>query len=328
MTHISNILAVCGLHVGCEETLLCAQNLARQCRARLTIAEVVERLPGDSVVRFLPPLPEDMDGRARLVAECRSRLDRIADSLRGDGLDVDSMLLTGKPVTEIVRAVLVNGFDTILIAGDTPRVRRFPRFSAVSTSLLRRCPCPVWIVRPGSGERVKRILVAIDPPRVDSPDDRLDVRMVDLARTLARANGARLDIFNAWRLPPDDAAISDSEVSDEMRRALAGKSRASSQMAVQRVLEQVQLDGVSHNLVCRKGNPVTAIAEHVEESDTDLVVMGVESRVGINRWLLGSTAEDVLRRVGCSVLTVKPDGFQARTAMVPTGEQALVSSGR
>ncbi|NJO21650.1 MAG: universal stress protein [Sphingomonadales bacterium] len=37
--------------------------------------------------------------------------------------------------------------------------------------------------------------------------------------------------------------------------------------------------------------------------------MGTVTRTGIAGFLIGATAEDVLRQVDCSVLTVKPDGF-------------------
>jgi nucleotide-binding universal stress UspA family protein len=37
--------------------------------------------------------------------------------------------------------------------------------------------------------------------------------------------------------------------------------------------------------------------------------MGTVSRTGVAGLLIGNTAEKVLNQVGCSVLTVKPDGF-------------------
>jgi nucleotide-binding universal stress UspA family protein len=41
----------------------------------------------------------------------------------------------------------------------------------------------------------------------------------------------------------------------------------------------------------------------------DLVVMGTVARAGIAGMLIGNTAERVLRKLPCSVLTVKPDVF-------------------
>ena len=43
----------------------------------------------------------------------------------------------------------------------------------------------------------------------------------------------------------------------------------------------------------------------------DLVVMGTVTHTGIAGFFIGTTAEDVLRQVDCSVLTVKPEGFES-----------------
>jgi universal stress protein E len=41
------------------------------------------------------------------------------------------------------------------------------------------------------------------------------------------------------------------------------------------------------------------------------LVMGTMSRGGIPGLLIGNTAEKVLYRANCSVLTLKPDGFKS-----------------
>ena len=45
------------------------------------------------------------------------------------------------------------------------------------------------------------------------------------------------------------------------------------------------------------------------ELGVGLIVMGTVSRSGVAGLLIGNTAEEILRQVDCSVLTVKPDGF-------------------
>ena len=43
----------------------------------------------------------------------------------------------------------------------------------------------------------------------------------------------------------------------------------------------------------------------------DVVIMGAVSRSGLKGLFLGNTAEDVLDRLHCDLLIVKPDGFAA-----------------
>ncbi|MFB6094731.1 MAG: universal stress protein [Halanaeroarchaeum sp.] len=63
-------------------------------------------------------------------------------------------------------------------------------------------------------------------------------------------------------------------------------------------VERVQLDG----------SPAREIVRYAEEADCDLVVMGTHGRGGIDRLLLGSVAERVVRSSSVPVLTVRVDG--------------------
>ena len=57
-----------------------------------------------------------------------------------------------------------------------------------------------------------------------------------------------------------------------------------------------------------EGTPSREIIRYAEENDCDLVVMGTHGRGGIDRLLLGSVAEKVVRGSAVPVLTVRIDG--------------------
>jgi nucleotide-binding universal stress UspA family protein len=61
--------------------------------------------------------------------------------------------------------------------------------------------------------------------------------------------------------------------------------------------------------VHRRGEPEAVIPQFVVDEGIDLVVMGTVARRGIPGLLIGNTAERILRKLPCSVLAVKPDGF-------------------
>ena len=56
--------------------------------------------------------------------------------------------------------------------------------------------------------------------------------------------------------------------------------------------------------VCRSYSE--GIVRHAADSGTSLVALGTTGRSGIAYLLLGTTAEKVIREVGCAVLAVKP----------------------
>lgn len=53
------------------------------------------------------------------------------------------------------------------------------------------------------------------------------------------------------------------------------------------------------------GGPSSAIVQYADENDIDLIVMGTHGRSGVQRYLLGSVAEEVVRNANCPVLTVE-----------------------
>jgi nucleotide-binding universal stress UspA family protein len=60
---------------------------------------------------------------------------------------------------------------------------------------------------------------------------------------------------------------------------------------------------VEHRLI--QGDAATEILRVAEETKCDVIVLGTHGRTGLGRLLLGSVAEQVLRRAPCPVVTVK-----------------------
>lgn len=67
--------------------------------------------------------------------------------------------------------------------------------------------------------------------------------------------------------------------------------------------------------VCLEGDPATRIVGYCQSAGIDLVVMGTHGRTGVERLLMGSVAEKVLREASCSVLVVKLPKGQPLPAM-------------
>jgi nucleotide-binding universal stress UspA family protein len=78
----------------------------------------------------------------------------------------------------------------------------------------------------------------------------------------------------------------------------------------QQQLEQIrpvdQAISVEHVLL--EGDPAREIVRYSRDMGFDLIVMGTHGRTGLERMLMGSVAEKVLRGASCSVLVVKLPG--------------------
>ncbi|MGH7130133.1 MAG: universal stress protein [Planctomycetaceae bacterium] len=60
----------------------------------------------------------------------------------------------------------------------------------------------------------------------------------------------------------------------------------------------------------RHGTPFAEIVRDAREHDVDLIVLGTHGRGMLAQLLMGSTAEKVVRKAECPVLTVRPEGHQ------------------
>lgn len=113
-----------------------------------------------------------------------------------------------------------------------------------------------------------------------------------------RAAPAELHVMTVVPPSHDDlAAMAAAEQAcDELRR-LVDAAR----------LEQPHADGVRLQFSAQAGTaPAEIIVAHALAIHADGIVVGTHGRRGLDRLLLGSVAEAVVRQAPCSVLTVKP----------------------
>lgn len=80
------------------------------------------------------------------------------------------------------------------------------------------------------------------------------------------------------------------------------------------LVDRVERAGVPVETELVDGRPSEAIVAQADESGCDLIVMGTHGRVGLNRLLLGSVTERVVRTARVPVLTVRPSRGQPSDA--------------
>lgn len=74
--------------------------------------------------------------------------------------------------------------------------------------------------------------------------------------------------------------------------------------------------------VLAEGGPAEEILRVARERKADLILMGTHGRTGLNRLVMGSVAEQVVRKAPCPVLTVKMPAAEAKMSVTTVPEQA------
>jgi len=301
MKRFKNILVVFNDVVGDDDTLAQAVSLAKRNKACLTVVEVVEDLT-------LPP---------NFIVEKEKHLHRLIESMQQDGITVRSVVLTGTPALEIIRQVLRENHDLVMIPAEEEDGYRSLFFGGTSLRLMRKCPCSVWVTKQGLHKNCVRILAAIGPNSDDFHEDELNTKIMDLATSLARTNRCELHIAHAWDITGVDADSLHSETTQEMRDEIFNKHKLAHQEPLERFLERYDLKDINHQIHLLSGDPEFMLPQLTDTVGIDLIVMGTICRTGIPGFFIGNIAEGILRQVKCAVLTVKPDGFVTPVTLEP-----------
>lgn len=295
-------------------TLRAAARLAQANGARLTLLDVVAPMP--RLYRALHGQGRMADVQAGMVRHREESLRLLADNTRV-GPDTTVTVLEGEPFLEIIRHVLAHGNDLVVVGGEGVERGVTPELSSGVMHLLRKCPVPVWVMRP-PGPETGRILALVDPDAGDPVRDSLNGLVLQLATSLARREAAELHVGHAWELTGEGMlrsspylGLAGHEV-DEMVSAAEEAHREQLRL----LLDQYEATRAAATVHVVRGEGGTVLPTLVDRLHASLIVMGTVSRTGIRGLIIGNTAETILRSVRCSVLAVKPQGFV--TPVTPT----------
>jgi universal stress protein E len=188
---------------------------------------------------------------------------------------------------------------------------------------MRKCPCPVWVVKPGQSAPYSKILAAVDPLQEPS-NDPFNAKIMELATSMASRDHAALHIVHAWDVDGNDLDTIRSELSVQQRETILQKHQRKHQSALRDLLAGYPLSEIKHQIHLPRERPEQAIGQIAEQEGIDLIVMGTVARTGVPGFLIGNAAESVLSSVKCGMLTVKPDGFETPVSLpeqIITGNQ-------
>jgi nucleotide-binding universal stress UspA family protein len=285
-----------GRHPALEQ----AFELAKRTGASVTIVDVLPHVP--KAARLFATV----DIEQELIDNRLQALGLIAKHAP-DGISVKTGLLRGRAAHAIVAEAARLGADLVMRSHNRDLAVPPPPFGPVDLQLLRQCPCPVWIVGPGSGGPPSRIAAFVDAS-TDRPEEQaLNQSILDTALTMRDLWDAKLTVVHAWN--PFGEELLRARMNAADFDAYQVESRESATKALDAVVAGPRAAGVATELI--KAEPHEAILGLVESAGIDLVVMGTVARSGIAGVVVGNTAERVLRELRQSVLAIKPEGFRS-----------------
>lgn len=290
--------------------------LAEDNRAELTIIDVIPTEVVSAGIG-LPSGGSISSGlRGHVASERRKHLEAMLEKCK-ERPPVHIEILVGRSFLETIRTVVEKGFDLLVKPAENPRwTRRL--FGSEDLHLLRKCPCPVWLIKPSQETEYTNVMAAVDFDMVNPCPEgqQLNCEIMELAASFALNDNASLHVVHVWEPLAEEILTSIANMTPRMFQRYVKDEREHHRS------ELVKLDDylrswigddlyatLSPQLHLTRGTPKKMIAKMAAKIEADLVVMGTVVHTGLAEVIIGNTAEAILDQLTCSVLALKPPGF-------------------
>ncbi len=279
-----------------------AIEIAARNHGAVTLMDVVEDVPWfmNAISHKAQDILDTTEGMRR------DKLEELAEEARNLDLPVKTLLVHGKPFEEITKAVLRNDHDLVMKTANAGS-NSTNLCGQTGIRLVRKCPCPVWIVTPAAPEKFSHVAVAIDPAPHDMSRNSMSKKLMESAISITCPDTGVLTIVHAWTLYAESMFAS-RMTPQELREHIETVERQVMEM-VEAFLIPFQDFLPEGHVELVRGEPGLAVPEYVNQSNTDLLIIGTTGRSGLPHFFSGHIAEMVLNEIQCSVLVIKPDDF-------------------
>lgn len=244
-------------------------------------------------------IPSPPDFTEELQAAASARLNEITEGLAETKVSVHSELRLGVPSQVIQEAAEELAVDLIVMG--TRGLTGFKHLLLGSTAqrVVQHAQHPVLTVHPDDVDRHRRIRTVLIPT-----DFSRDARQAFEAaiRLLGQEHaGARIVLVHVYHLPYEYTAYGTIPTSIDYFKDVEGaaEERLASLSA------EIASLGFEVQSFASEGYPPEVVIETAESVGADLIAMGTHGRTGLAHLVLGSTAERVVQRASCPVLTVR-----------------------
>jgi nucleotide-binding universal stress UspA family protein len=179
------------------------------------------------------------------------------------------------------------------------RARRLERMITAQARMHAAQPRASGTARGTGAARDVRLESILVP--LDFSESSLDA--LRFALPFARESGARLDLLHV--IQPVVAPVGPLGEGAYMPQADEEQNQGVAFARLKKLAETEVGRPVRANILVKEGAPARVIGDVAGEHGTDLLVVSTHGRTGMQRFFLGSTAEAVVRRAPCPVLTVR-----------------------
>lgn len=209
-----------------------------------------------------------------------------------------------RPFEAIVERVIKENYDLVIKGTHQHDKFKSVVFTPTDWHILRKCPCPVLLVKEHKWPSNGNILAALNVGSDEAEHHSLNMKITKEAKQLAQLIQGNVHLVNSFPGTPVNIAIEIPEFNSNEYNDTMLKHHEQAM-----ITHANKFDISVVNTHVEEGLPETVIEQVATKIDAELVILGTVGRTGISAALIGNTAEHVIDQLNCDVLALKPDGY-------------------
>ncbi|MFS4416070.1 universal stress protein [Maribacter sp. 2307ULW6-5] len=244
-------------------------------------------------------LPNDLvnhDVREHVVDMAQDKLAEISERTTLAGVRAGTPLLEfGAPHDGVVKAAAKINANLIVTGSGEGLQHTDPHLGTTTERIIQQSEKPVFVMKAGTSLSVKHILCPVDFSKASE-------RALANALALTRRFTSALTILSVCESQAASWFGTERDREEENKSRLAQHERKFDDF-----LSKFNLTDVAWSKKSPVGRPAEEILKTIAKKEIDLLVMGTHGRSGLNRLIMGSVTEKVIRTVPCSFMTLKSE---------------------
>jgi len=216
----------------------------------------------------------------------------------------DCHIRSGKPFQEITATAQELNADLIVIATHGHSGFKHLTLGSTTEKIIRHAKCPVLVVREATRGPIRTAAEGIVLEKILVPVDFSDCAKegAKYASVFATRVGADLLLMHVVH-PPDIMAV-EGTIAGPDGPQLVETALLEAEDKLDEMVNFLPLVGISAETQVEVGTPIDKLAEATARPDVDMVITSTHGYTALRHALLGSVAEQLVRRASCPVLVV------------------------
>ncbi|ARR49265.1 TPA: universal stress protein UspE [Photobacterium damselae] len=243
--------------------------------------------------------------RRGVVMQREEWLKEIIEPYKSDSYEITiSVVWHNRPYEAVIAEVFSQDIELLIKATHNHDTLGSVIFTPTDWHLLRKCPCPVLLVKDQEWQPNGKVLACVNLAADNETHEELNDNIIDEANRFAHVLEAEVNLVNAYPSTPVNITI---ELPEFDPASYTDAVRGHHLTSMKALRQKYGIDEAQTHVL--EGLPEDIIPRVAEDLGVEMVVLGTTGRTGLSAVFIGNTAEHTIDRLNCDLLALKPTGY-------------------